>query len=25
MVAAIERIGRGRDAYEGDPFHFVVG
>jgi predicted protein tyrosine phosphatase len=25
MVAAIEAIGRGRDAFEGDPFHFVVG
>jgi predicted protein tyrosine phosphatase len=25
MVAAIEAIGRGRDTYEGDPFHFVVG
>ena len=24
MVAAIEAIGRGRDAYEGDPFHFDV-
>ena len=25
MVAAIEAIGRGRDTFEGDPFHFVVG
>lgn len=24
MVAAIAAIGRGRDCYEGDPFHFVV-
>ncbi len=24
MVAAIEAIGRGRDCYEGDPFHFAV-
>jgi predicted protein tyrosine phosphatase len=25
MVAAIEAIGRGRDTYEGVPFHFAVG
>jgi predicted protein tyrosine phosphatase len=25
MVAAIESIGRGRDTYEGVPFHFAVG
>lgn len=24
MVAAVEAIGRGRDCYEGDPFHFAV-
>ena len=25
MVEAIEAIGRGRDTYEGDPFHIEVG
>jgi predicted protein tyrosine phosphatase len=25
MVRAIDAIGRGRDCYEGDPFHFDVG